>query len=60
MSTSAAIIAAITCSPAPTTIASRPSQISAAISPIATLTTSGTPPDAGDTSVALVDAAFFC
>jgi hypothetical protein len=40
--TSAAIIAAITCRPAPTAIASRPSRTSAAISSIATLTTSGT------------------
>jgi len=41
-STSAAIIAAITCSPAPTARASSPSRTSAAISSITTLTTSGT------------------
>ena len=41
-STSAFIIAAITCSPAPTVIASRPSCTSPANSAIATLTDSGT------------------
>ncbi len=40
--TSASIIAAITCSPVPTAIASRPSRTSATISPSATVTASGT------------------
>jgi hypothetical protein len=39
--TSASIIASITCSPAPTAIASSPSRTSATMSPIATDTTSG-------------------
>jgi hypothetical protein len=60
-STSPAIIAAITCSPAPTAIASRPSLTSAAISCIATLTTSGTTGTigTGDWAVMLVRAVFF-
>ena len=40
-STSAAIIAASTCKPVPTAMASRPSRTSAAISLIATVTSSG-------------------
>ena len=58
-STSAAIIAAITCRPAPTAIASSPSRTSAAISPIATLTTSGTTGVAAASPVVLVRAVFF-
>ena len=58
-STSAAIIAAITCKPAPTASASKPSRTSAAISLIATLTTSGTLTGPGDLSVVLVVAVFF-
>jgi hypothetical protein len=40
--TSASIIACMTCRPAPTAIAIRPSRMSAAISSMATLTCSGT------------------
>jgi len=53
--TSAAIIAAITCRPASTAMANRPSRTSAAISPIATPTTSGT----GSAAGVLVRAVFF-
>jgi hypothetical protein len=57
-STSAAIIAVITCRPAPTAIASSPSRTSTAISLIATLTTSGTG-TLPDSLVVLVRAVFF-
>jgi len=57
-STSAAIIAAITCKPAPTASASKPSRTSGEISLIATIT-SGTLTGPGDLSVVLVVAVFF-
>ena len=58
-STSAAIIPVITCSPAPTAMANSPSRTSAAISLIATLTTSGTATEVGGWSLVLVRAVFF-